>query len=125
MANKVQRCYSEQRVVIQAGWAFGAVGRKPLAKINCGREKQTGRKQIPGTRENVRSARDWRCGRGEKGRAREIRRRGYHQERTGSLTAWLARGGNVSLDQERSELHDAQEGAADHPAPGDAGDGHV
>src|SRR5258705_9433831 len=121
MANKIQRCYSEQRVVIQAGWAFGAVGRKPLAKINRGREKQTGRKQIPGTRENVRNAGNWRCGSGEKGRAGQIRRNGYHQERTGSLTAWLARGGDLLADQDRSQQHDAPEGAADPPTPGGAG----
>src|SRR6266852_4525231 len=91
VAKKVQCCYSEERVVIQAGCAFGAVRRKPLAKINRGREKQTGRKQIPWTRKNVRNARDWRSGGGEKCRAGQIRRGGYHQERTGSLTAWLAR----------------------------------
>src|SRR6266850_1115477 len=104
MADNIERGHDKERLIEEAGGALLVfVVLEPLAKTDRGDQEQRCGKQIPGTREQVRSMRDGRGGCGQKCGARHIGSQGNDQQPCGSFLAGLPRGWHVALDYDGSE----------------------
>src|SRR5258705_11288574 len=82
---------------------------QPLEKTNRSDQKQRGRKQIPGARQQICGVREWSGGGGKKSRACQIGSQGpNHQSSRGFLTP-LSRGGPVARHPNGGLLKEGKE----------------
>ncbi len=72
---------------------------QPLEKTNRGDQKQRGRKQIPGARQQICGVRDGSGRRGKKRRACQIGSQGHDQQSSRGFLTRLSRGGHVALNR--------------------------
>src|ERR1700692_4889220 len=124
VADHIERCYDEQRMVIEARGALILLAAlKSLPEADGGEKKQRGREQIPRAGDKAGYVSEWSGRRRQKSCARKISSDGNDQQRTGGFFAGLPRRRDVPFHGDGGEQENGKYRAANHPAHRDLGEG--